>query len=465
MTPYNPLNDDTIAAIATPFGLAGIGIVRMSGPGSLEIAGRLFRPKRPTERYESHHLYLGRFIQPSTGHMIDEVLMSHMKAPNSYTGEDVIEINSHSGHILLSTILQTILDEGARLAHPGEFTFRAFLNGKIDLTQAEAIMDLVNAKSEKGLMLASRQIRGELRGSIEELRQKAIDLLANTEVAIDFPEEESNLLPREKTASLIESGLIEPVEKVIADHDQRKIWMEGSKTVIAGRVNAGKSSLFNRMLNKKRAIVTPTPGTTRDVIESTIYIEGFPLRLMDTAGIRKVRGKIERIGVQLSEENLSEADLALIVIDQSRPLNDDDLSILEKSPKEKSIVVINKIDLSSRLDERELKGAVNDLPTVKISALTGEGMDSLCRAIQQKVLGGDLDNCSLVFAPNQRHTRALSMASRYFRDAVISIREELPMEIIAVDLRGGLDALSEITGETDNEMIYEKIFSDFCLGK
>jgi len=462
---YDPMNKDTIAAIATSFGQAGIGIVRISGSLSLEIAERIFIPRRDIKELESHHLYLGQLIDPASGEMVDEVLLSFMKSPHSYTREDVIEINSHSGHILLSRILQIILNEGARLAKPGEFTFRAFSNGRIDLTQAEAIVDLINSRSDKGLILASRHIRGELREKIEALRRKALDILAHAEVAIDFPEEESAIVPRKDTASLMERELIEPIEKVIAAHARRKIWMDGIATVIAGRVNAGKSSLLNRLLNEQRAIVTSVPGTTRDVIESTIYIEGLPFRLMDTAGLRKVRGKVEKIGIHLSEQKLREADLSLLLIDQSRPLNEDDMKILAKSHKEKSLVIINKIDLPSRVDEDVLRREVNGCPIVKVSALTGEGINDLCVAIRDKVMESDLDTASLSLAPNLRHKKALMEASRFFKTAVLNTREGYPMEIIAVDLNAGLEALAEITGETGNEDLYDKIFSEFCLGK
>lgn len=462
---YDAYHDDTIAAIATAFGRAGIGIVRMSGPLAGKIAQKIFRPNRPLQELESHRLYLGRLIDPSTGRMIDEVLLSFMKAPHSYTGEDVVEINSHSGPVLLSKILRILLDEGARLAEPGEFTFRAFLCGRIDLTQAESVVDLVNARSEKGLELASRQIRGEFRTKIEDLRDKITDILAGTEVAIDYPEEEAEIMDRGKTAALLEDEIIQPIERLIAAHGRRRIWMEGVKTVIAGRVNAGKSSLLNRLLNEQRAIVTPVPGTTRDVIESTIYIEDMPFLLMDTAGIRQVRGKIEKMGIHLSEQKLAEADLALILVDQSRPLNEDDYKILAKAPGDHSLIVVNKIDLPSRMDEKRLDRAAAGLPFARISALTGEGLDTLCNIMRDKVMKDDLHSASSSLAPNQRQKTALTEAARYLKEALKNIREDCSMEIIAVDLKSGLDSLTAITGETGNEEIYERIFRDFCLGK
>jgi tRNA modification GTPase len=463
--PENHPSADTIAAISTPIGQGGIGIVRISGSRSQEIAEDLFRPKRPIKDFESHRLYLGHLIDPSSGHVLDEVLLSFMKAPHSFTKEDVVEINSHSGYLLLSRILQIILNKGARLAKPGEFTFRAFINGRIDLTQAEAIVDLINSKSEKGLQMASQQIRGDLRSRIDRLRQQVVEILARLEVAIDFPEEEDGIIWRDEIATRMEKELIEPIGKIISAHSQRKLWMDGINTVIVGQVNVGKSSLLNRLLNEQRAIVTPIPGTTRDIIEATINIEGLPLRLMDTAGMRKVEGEVERMGIHLTEKRLADSDLSLVVIDQSRPLSRDDLAIIAKCQKEKSLIIINKIDLPSMLNEEELMAAIDGLSTVRISALTGEGIDDLRKAIRDHVMAGHVDTTSSQIAPNLRHTIALKEASQYFKHAVSHANGGSPLEIIAMDLNSGLEDLGAIIGETTNEEILQKIFSDFCLGK
>jgi tRNA modification GTPase len=461
----NEQDKDTIAAVATPIGQAGIGIVRLSGPRAGQIAEKIFRPKRPTRGLQSHHLYLGYLIDPSSEQMIDEVLLSIMKAPHSYTREDVVEINSHSGYLLLSTILQIVLSEGARLAKPGEFTFRAFINGRIDLTQAEAIVDLINSKSERGLQLASEQIRGDFRGEIEGLRKKVVEILAHTEVAIDFPEEEYGDISREEVAQWIKRDLVAPIQDILAAHAQRKIWMDGINTVIVGRVNVGKSSLLNRLLNEPRAIVTPIPGTTRDIIESTINIEGIPIRLMDTAGFRKVEGEVEKIGIHLTKEKLASADLSLIVLDQSRPLNQDDLNIIAQAKKNKSLILLNKVDLASKISEDELDGVLDGMRVVKISALTGEGIDGLRKAIRDHVITADVDSTSSHLAPNLRHRTALMDAFEYFSTASGNMSEGLPLEVIALDLNSGLEALGEILGETTHEEIIEKIFSEFCLGK
>jgi len=457
-------DQDTIAAIATPIGQAGIGIIRISGPLSLEIAGKIFRPKNPTPVLRSHQLYLGHLLEPSSGNAIDEVLLSFMRAPHTYTQEDVLEINSHSGYALLSKILEILLGQGARLATPGEFTLRAFLNGRIDLTQAEAVIDLINSRSERGLYLASQQVRGSFKEEIEGLRQKAIHILARAEVAIDFPEEETDVVFKEEETTRINEDLIKPIEALIEAHESR-VWVDGINTVIAGRVNAGKSSLLNRLLNEQRAIVTPIPGTTRDIIESTINIEGIPFRLMDTAGLRRVNDELERLGIDLTKRKLKESDFVLIVIDQSRPLGQDDLDTILQSKGKKALIVINKIDLPSKLGQRADSETLSLFPSVKISALTGQGLDQLKKAMKDCILEGRLDTTSSHAVPNLRHRHALNNALQFFKDAEQRTRDEAPMEIIALELRSGLDALGGITGETTSEDVLDSIFSQFCLGK
>jgi tRNA modification GTPase len=457
-------NEDTIAAVATPAGQAGIGIVRMSGPEARKIADRIFKPRNPVDSFQSHRLYLGHLIDPASGAAIDEVLVSYMAAPHTYTREDVVEINSHSGALLLEHILKIILQEGARLAKPGEFTFRAFMNGRMDLTHAEAIIDLINAQSARGLQLASNQIHGQLRAEIEMMRQKAVDILAHVEVAIDFPEEEFSLLPREQTARRVQKDLLDPVSRILTGYGERKLWVEGLKTAIVGRVNAGKSSLLNRLINEEKAMVTPIPGTTRDVIESTIHMGGLPLRLMDTAGFRRVRGKLEKIGIHRAEQKMEEADLVLLVIDQSRPLQSEDLGLLARVQKKKALVVLNKIDLPTKMNEEALGSAAVGIARVRISALTGEGIEDLRKAIRDMITTG-LDTTDLGLAPSLRHKEALEQASAHFQKSVSNLREGLPFEIVAADLQEGLQALGEIVGETASEEVLDRIFSQFCIGK
>ena len=459
------LPDDTIAAVATPIGQAGIGIIRISGSRATQIAERIFRPRTPAKELCSHRLYLGNLIDPATGARIDEVLLSFMKAPHSYTREDVLEINSHSGYLLLAKILGIVIKEGARIAKPGEFTFRAYVNGRIDLTQAEAVVDLINSQSERGLQLATQQIAGTLKKEIEAFRSAVLDILAHIEVAIDFPDEEPSIVSREETASRMRKELLAPIQRLIEAHAQRKIWMDGVNTVIVGRVNVGKSSLLNRLINEEKAIVTPIPGTTRDIVESTVHMDGIPLRLMDTAGFRKVRGEVERIGIRLTERKLSEADLPLIVVDCSRPLSREDLDIIAMSDRSKSLIIMNKIDLPSRLREGALKEAAGDTPFVRISALTGEGIEELRRVIKGRLMSGKTDMTSSQIVPNMRHKEALQEASRLFETALGNLTQGLPLDIIALDLQGGLDALGEIIGQTTHEDLLDRIFSLFCLGK
>lgn len=460
----NASDEDTIAAVATPVGQAGIGIVRMSGPGSRKILDRIFRPRNPVNDMESHRLYLGHLMDPALGAPIDEVLVSYMAAPHSYTREDVVEINSHSGHLLLGQILKILVHEGARPAKPGEFTFRSFMNGRVDLTQAEAVMDLINAQSARGLQLASNQICGRLHSEIERLRQHAVDILAQLEVAIDFPEEEYGRLHREETALRVQMDLIDPVSRILSGHEERKVWMEGVKTVIAGRVNAGKSSLLNRLLNEERAMVTPIPGTTRDTIESTIHLQGLPLHLMDTAGFRKGRGTLEKIGIHRAKQKMEESDLVLLVIDQSRPLHQDDLDLLARVQSKRVVVVLNKIDLRARVNEEALETLASGLHRVRISALKGEGIEELRKAIVDVITSG-IDTADLGVAPSLRHKEALERTSGHFQAGVSNLREGLPFEIVAADLQQGLEALGEIVGETANEEVLDRIFSRFCIGK
>ncbi len=457
--------EDTIAAIATPIGQAGIGIIRISGPLSLEIAKKVFKPKTPQSLLKSHRLHMGYVCDPHSGDVIDEVLLSFMAAPNSYTREDVVEINSHSGYTLLSGILAILMDLGARMAKPGEFTQRAFLNGRIDLSQAEAVVDLMNARSERGLVLAAQQIRGSIKRDTEALRKEAIHILANAEAAIDFPEDDVEHLFRDEGAEFIEKNLVQPIDNLINAHAGR-IWVDGINTVIVGRVNSGKSSLLNRLLDEPKAIVTDIPGTTRDVIEATFNISGIPLRIMDTAGLREVKNEVERLGIHLTRQKTAEADLLLIIIDRSRPLNRDDRDILAQCENKKALVVVNKIDLPPSEGYTEKADFLNRFTTVEISALTGQGIDRLKKAIHDAILSDDVLAVTTSHAvPNLRHRKALKTARKCFLNASIKARSNAPMEIVAFELISGLDHLGEVTGQTIDDEVLDSIFSQFCLGK
>ena len=460
--PFDPLNTDTIAAISTPLGVAGIGIVRISGPAAKAISRKIFRPKKPVAAFQSHRLYFGYLHDPATGGAVDEVLLSFMAAPRSYTREDVVEINAHSGYMLLSRILEIVVKEGARPAEPGEFTFRAFMRGRIDLSQAEAMMDLIHAQSEKGLRLAANHMKGSFRLDVEHLRQRALDCLARIEVLIDYPDEDPAHLP---DPGEMEENLVKPLQELIAAHDQRKIWIQGVGTAIVGRVNAGKSSLLNRLVNEERALVSSIPGTTRDVIESTLYIHGLPLRLMDTAGFRQGRGTLEKKGMERTRKKMEEAELILLVIDRSRPLDQIDRDILAQIRKRPALVVLNKIDLPLKINQEDLNDAIAGLPLARISALTGEGIEELRRTIRMLVLSGEEPLPDHLMAPNVRQKQALEKACRRFAKAAQNLEHEMPLEIVAEDMNEALAALGEICGETTTEDVLDRIFSQFCLGK
>jgi tRNA modification GTPase len=460
--PFDPSSSDTIAAVSTPVGVAGIGIVRISGPAAKNISRRVFRPKKPVADLKSHRLYFGYLHDPKTGNAVDEVLLSFMAAPRTYTREDVVEINTHSGIVLLSRILEIVIAEGARPAEPGEFTFRAFMNGRIDLSQAEGMMDLIHAQSEKGLRLAANHVKGALRTEVERIRQGLIDGLSRIEVLIDYPDEDPAVLPGTEE---IEGSLIKPLRELIAAHSRRKIWIQGVKTAIVGRVNAGKSSLLNRLLDEERALVSSIPGTTRDVIESSLHIQGLPLRLMDTAGFRRGRGELEKKGMDRSRKEMEEAEFILVIVDRSRPVDDIDREILAQIRGRRTLVVLNKIDLPSRINETDLTDATAGLPLVEISALTGEGMDELRQAIHRLVLSEDSLSPDLLMAPNMRQKQALEKSLRMLVQASRNLQDAMPLEIVAEDMNEALAALGEISGETTTEEVLDRIFSTFCLGK
>ncbi len=459
-------NEDTIAAISTPMGQAGIGIIRISGPRSLAIAKRIFRPKRNIQSLESHRLYLGMILDPDKGEIVDEALLSYMQAPHTYTREDVVEINSHSGYLVLSKILEIVLSQGARPANPGEFTLRAFLNGRIDLTQAEAVVDLINARSERGLYLASQQLKGRFKEEIGDLKDRIGDILAQLEVAIDFPDEDDAIISRHALSEQMEKDIIPSIEDLIRMHRQKRIWIEGISTIIVGRVNVGKSSLLNRLIDEERAIVTPIPGTTRDIIESNILINGIPLRLMDTAGLRDVRDEVERIGISLTTRKLKEADLVLMVIDQNRPISREDLDIIEMCKEKPSILVLNKIDLPSAIKQEDMDRLNSyNLPMAYVSALTGEGLEKLKKVIFDLVIKGEADLTQSYIAPNIRHKQVLQEALASLKNALSLLKGSGPFDIIAFEVRSALNALGQITGEVTTEDILNRIFSQFCLGK
>jgi tRNA modification GTPase len=462
----NPtLMGDTIAAISTPLGMGGIGIVRISGPRARPIAEGLFRRReRNGAPLVSHRFYLGEIVRPRDQVVLDEVLLVFMQQPKTYTREDVVEIQCHSGLLILQEILQTVLENGARLAEPGEFTKRAFLLGRIDLTQAEAVIDLIQSRSRRSLEIANFYRAGKLAEEIRAVREGFLELLASFEASIDFPEEDIPELPAEEILRRVR-GLQDRLNKLLGSYEEGKIVREGIAAVIAGKPNVGKSSLLNSFLQEERAIVTPIPGTTRDVIEEIIQVDGIPLRLMDTAGLRPAQDLIEEEGLRRTRDRLQQADLTIWVVDGSAPLTAEDFHILSLLEGKRTVVAVNKNDLPAQWAPTDLHRHLPEAPILSISALRGTGIDQLKRSIRSLVLHGAMDSSAEILISNIRHKRALEEA----RSAAVQIAEGLKAdrspELITLDIQQALEALGEIVGETTSEEVLNRIFSQFCIGK
>jgi len=459
--------DDTIAAISTPIGEGGIGIVRMTGPQAADILNKIFRPKKKkpgisAERPLSlipYHLHYGHIIDPQSDETVDEVLVSYMPAPHTYTREDVVEINCHGGVVPLRRALELVLRHGARLAQPGEMTLRAFLNGRIDLTQAEAVLDIVQAKTEASLRVAVEQLGGRLSDEIRAMRALLLDVLAYLEASIDFEEDE---IPFQDIGPPLGEA-IERLGKLLANAEQGIIYRYGVRTAIVGRPNVGKSSLLNALLRTSRAIVTPIPGTTRDTLEETVNLKGIPLVLVDTAGITaETDDAIERLGIERSRAALAQADLALLVIDGSEPLQSADREIADLVSDKPAIMVINKIDLTQEAEPDRL---LPQAERVSISALTGQGLGKLEEAIVETVFSGRVVTADEPLVSSPRHKELLAQALDHLKAAQGSHDEGMATDFVAIDLTAAVDALGEITGETATEDLLETIFAKFCIGK
>ena len=456
--------DDTIAAIATAPGEGGIGIIRISGEKSLEVAQSIFKSKsgKMIKDYNARTLIYGTIVDGEK--VIDEVLVAYMKGPNSYTAEDVIEINCHGGFISVKKILELILSKDVRLAEAGEFTKRAFLNGRIDLSQAEAIIDVIKSKTDMAHEVAQSQLEGSLAKKIKDLRMNVTEVLAHLTVSIDFSEEDVEEITYQ-TLETKSSELRNEIKKLYDTAESGKILRDGLKTVIVGKPNVGKSSLLNSILGENRAIVTDIAGTTRDVIEEFVNIKGIPLKIVDTAGIRETDDIVEKIGVEKSRESFSTADLVIMVLDASRKLAEEDIEILESLENKKTIVLLNKIDLKPEIEIEKIKEYVNEEDIIEISALKHQGIEDLHDKIEAMVYQGSVKNSSNLMITNSRHKDALFKAYEAINDAISAIEQRMPYDFIEVDFKNIWDYLGYINGDTVREDLLDTIFANFCIGK
>ncbi|GBF11461.1 tRNA uridine-5-carboxymethylaminomethyl(34) synthesis GTPase MnmE [Tepidibacillus sp. HK-1] len=454
---------DTIAAISTALGEGGIAIVRVSGNEAIDIVDRLYRGRKKLSTVDSHTIHYGKLIDKS-GQVIDEVMVTVMRAPRTYTKEDVVEVNCHGGLVSVRRVLDAILEEGARLAEPGELTKRAFLNGRIDLSQAEAVIDLIRSKTDKAMQLALKQVEGKLSRKIKELRQTLLEVLAHIEVTIDYPEHDVESVTHELLLSKTKEVKKE-INYLLDTASQGKILSEGLSTVIIGRPNVGKSSLLNTLIHENKAIVTEIAGTTRDIIEEYINIKGVPLKLVDTAGIRETEDLVEKIGVERSRKALEEADLVLLVLNFNQELSKDDLRLMELVQGLHVIVIINKTDLPQKIDLDLVKQKIPDARMILMSVIKEQGIDQLEETISELFFAGQIQTEDLTYVSNARHISLLKRALQSIEDAIHSIEDLLPIDMIAIDVKNAWDLLGEIIGEAVSEDLIDQIFSQFCVGK
>ncbi len=458
-------SSDTIAAISTPLGVGGIGIIRISGSESKKIGRRIFQPaKKGFKDFKPYVLHHG-WIKNKKGELIDEVLISFMPGPGSYTGEDVVEINCHGGPAVVQLVLEVVLEEGARLAKPGEFTLRAFLNGRIDLSRAEAISEMVSAHSSLFVKLSSSKLSGRLKEKIEELKNKLKEIKADLCFFTDFPEESEEFEEENERINILQK--VEEIEKeinsIIENFSLYKVFREGATVVLVGPVNAGKSSLFNEIVGKKRAIVTEIPGTTRDYIEEMITLDGVTVKIIDTAGIRKTEDRIELEGVKQGKELIKDADVILVVLDINDEVSEEILGLLKSIPKDKSLIVLNKIDL--KLNPKIFK-LINELgfEFVKISVKEKRGIEDLLQKLKDKILKDVPEPKEGEIVPNLRQTQILKKALKEIREFKEK-SDKMPIDVISIHLDKASEILSEITGEIYTEDILDTVFSKFCIGK
>ena len=457
---------DTIAAISTAPGEGAIGIVRISGDLAISIASSIYQcGTKQLEEQKTHTIHYGHIVDPKSGEIYDEVMVSVLRAPKTFTREDIVEINCHGGIVAINRVLQLVLRMGARLAEPGEFTKRAFLNGRIDLSQAEAVMDLIRAKTDKSMQLAMRQLDGQLSHLIQNLRQEILNTLAQVEVNIDYPEyddvEEMTLqLLREKTQQVLQG-----IRALLNTASQGKILRDGLKTAIVGRPNVGKSSLLNVLLREEKAIVTDIAGTTRDTIEEYVNVRGVPLQLIDTAGIRETDDVVEKIGVERSRKALNEADFVLLLLNQSETLQEEDIRLLETTKGMKRIILFNKTDLPSKLSKEDIAPYAQAEEIVTTSMLNKEGIDQLEEKIAGYFFQGQMNERDATYLSNTRHIALLEKAEQALVEVQNGIEMEMPVDLIQIDFTRAWDLLGEITGDSVQDELLTQLFSHFCLGK
>jgi tRNA modification GTPase len=457
--------DDTITAITTPYGESGIGIVRVSGKDCMRIFKTLFRSKSKTQVFKSHTLYHGEVINPSNGEPIDEVLAVFMKSPKTYTREDCVEFQCHGGYLVLRRVLEAVLSMNTRLAEPGEFTKRAFLNGRIDLSQAEAVIDIIRANTDKSHKFAHDQLRGNLSNKINHLKKKLLHILAEIESIIDFQEEEdldfSSFEELNVQLMVIETA----IEELCSSFHHGRLYREGARAIILGKTNVGKSSILNRLLGEERAIVTSQPGTTRDFIEEKLDIDGIPITIIDTAGLGPASEIIEKMSQKMTQKSLDSADFIIYVLDISRPIDQEDIDKIKKIEPSKRLIVLNKMDLRHCFGKKEISKHINGNLITKVSALQDIGFEELKASIAKRIQMSEIDlSCNAVIT-NLRHKLALDETLEKLYRVESGLLSESYPELIALDLKHALDCLGKITGETTSEEVLDIIFSEFCIGK
>lgn len=456
---------DTITSISTPMGEGAIGIVRLSGPQAVEIADKLYKGKHILNDVPSHTINYGHIIDPESKEVVEEVMVSVLRAPKTFTREDIIEINCHGGILTINRVLELTMTYGARMAEPGEFTKRAFLNGRIDLSQAEAVMDFIRSKTDRASKVAMNQIEGRLSDLIKKQRQSILEILAQVEVNIDYPEYDD--VEDATTEFLLEQSkeIKQEINRLLDTGAQGKIMREGLSTVIVGKPNVGKSSMLNNLIQDNKAIVTEVAGTTRDVLEEYVNVRGVPLRLVDTAGIRETEDIVEKIGVERSRKALSQADLILFVLNNNEALTQEDYTLYEVVKNEDVIVIVNKMDLEQNIDINEVKDMIGDTPLIQTSMLKQEGIDELEIQIRDLFFGGEVQNQDMTYVSNSRHISLLKQARQTIQDAIDAAESGVPMDMVQIDLTRTWEILGEIIGETASDELIDQLFSQFCLGK